>query len=183
MKNIIFDLDGVLGNLVGKTCELFGLDYEETMAKWPRGIFSFEAAMGFDASKFHNGLSAAGEEWWEGIKPYPYFADLWAGAKKLAPTYILTRPTLHHTSASGKVRWLRKHFGDTFDDYLIGAPKFLCASPNNLLIDDHDGNVASFIEAGGSAILFPQPWNARHREADDNANIVAAEIAEWACAV
>jgi hypothetical protein len=41
----------------------------------------------------------------------------------------------------------------------MGSPKFLCAKPDNILIDDSDKNCNSFIKAGGKAILVPQPWN------------------------
>tara|TARA_B100000700_G_C14367978_1_gene544625 strand:+ start:90 stop:317 length:228 start_codon:yes stop_codon:yes gene_type:complete len=45
---------------------------------------------------------------------------------------------------------------------MLGSHKHLLAKPDVVLIDDSDEKCRKFIEAGGHAILLPQPWNANH---------------------
>ena len=47
------------------------------------------------------------------------------------------------------------------NDYQIGPRKELNAKSGAILIDDSDDNIRKYREAGGTAILFPQPWNER----------------------
>jgi 5'(3')-deoxyribonucleotidase len=37
--------------------------------------------------------------------------------------------------------------------------KELLADDDSCLIDDDEKNIKAFREAGGNALLFPQPWN------------------------
>ena len=69
-----------------------------------------------------------------------------------------------HTGADlrdNSVAFLQRHFGKSFRDYFVGAPKQFCARPGAVLIDDFDDNCVAFREHGGRAIVFPQPWNCR----------------------
>jgi hypothetical protein len=61
---------------------------------------------------------------------------------------------------------MQRHLGRSFRDFLIGPSKHLLAKPDVALIDDRHGNVRSFREHGGRAVLFPQPWNANHHVED-----------------
>jgi hypothetical protein len=60
----------------------------------------------------------------------------------------------------GKKQWIRRYLPEEmWNNYLIGPPKHLCASPDALLIDDVEENVDKFRAYGGRAVLFPRPWN------------------------
>lgn len=64
---------------------------------------------------------------------------------------------------TGKIRWMHKHLPDYMvDNFLIGKPKYFCATKETLLIDDSDENVNLFRKAGGQAVLLPRPWNSAH---------------------
>ena len=73
---------------------------------------------------------------------------------------------------------MQNRFGRGFRDFLIGPPKWICARPDQLLIDDNDGNVESFRERGGQAILFPQPWNLNHRLCGDRMGYLSDELSK-----
>ena len=84
----------------------------------------------------------------------------------VAPFTILTCPSLDPGCLDGKVRWLHRHLGRSFRDFLIGPSKHLLARPEFVLIDDSDRNIARFREHHGHGILFPQIWNANHSQSD-----------------
>jgi hypothetical protein len=64
---------------------------------------------------------------------------------------------------AGKVDWICDNLPTWLhDQYLMGAPKYLCARDDRLLIDDSDKNIQSFREYGGKAILVPRAWNVLH---------------------
>jgi hypothetical protein len=66
----------------------------------------------------------------------------------------------------GKVHWLQQFFDPRFRRYMLGSHKHLMAKPGVVLIDDSDAKCEKFIEAGGGAILFPQPWNSNYDQID-----------------
>lgn len=78
--------------------------------------------------------------------------------------FLLTAPIQDPDCVAGKMEWIRKMLPEFWKDrrYLIAPPKYVCASPNSLLIDDSDANVDAFRKAGGMATLVPRPWNTAH---------------------
>ena len=68
---------------------------------------------------------------------------------------FLTSPSNNPVCASGKIKWLREHFGKDFRNFLIGANKYLCAGPNSLLIDDNEKKCKKFEEYSGNTFLWP----------------------------
>jgi len=74
--------------------------------------------------------------------------------------FILTAPTLDPDCLAGKLEWIQRYCPSWIQrQYLIGPPKYLCAKPDTLLIDDRVENVDCFREAGGQGMLVPRPWN------------------------
>ena len=63
-----------------------------------------------------------------------------------------------------------------FRDFLIGPPKWICARPDQLLIDDNDTNIDNFRDRGGHGILFPQPWNRNHGLVEDRMGYLREEL-------
>lgn len=61
---------------------------------------------------------------------------------------------------------------------MLGEHKHLFAKRGSLLIDDNEAAVRKFREHGGSAILFPQPWNSLGG-VDDPVGYVSGEMKGW----
>ncbi|MCP4900019.1 MAG: hypothetical protein GY906_23875 [bacterium] len=77
---------------------------------------------------------------------------------------VLTAPIDDPECAAGKMEWMKENLPVWLrNQFLIGSPKHLCASPDALLIDDSDKNVDAFLRAGGQAILVPRPWNSNYQ--------------------
>jgi len=65
---------------------------------------------------------------------------------------------------AGKMEWVSKHLPLWIQEkFLFGPPKHVCANESSLLIDDADANIELFKKNGGSAILFPRPWNSLNK--------------------
>ncbi len=73
--------------------------------------------------------------------------------------------------------WLQSEFPEFWRDYSPLKQHFAGAG---ILIDDHEPTVERFGEAGGQAILFPQPWNSNSRFAnrEDRLHYVESEL-DW----
>jgi len=176
---IFLDLDGVLINFVKSAADIFDLDYDELLSVWPSGEYDMAKVLGISEDAFFQVINAAGEGFWANLTLYPYAMDFYHYCKDLAPTYILTRPTTHSSSLSGKLQWMQKHFGSNFTDYAITHKKELCAGPNTILIDDHTVNCTKFVDAGGSAIIWPAHNNIRFDQADECVELAKKELNEW----
>lgn len=150
---ICLDIDGVLADFVGATAKLMGFD-PAIVTCW-----NYFDKIGITESHFWDRIHSQGENFWADLEPYPWMADLVKACQDVAPTILLTSPSSCSTSAAGKVRWMKRHLGDRFRDYLIGSKKEFCAHGDSVLIDDSDANCDKFGAHGGYAILFPQPWN------------------------
>jgi len=166
---ILLDMDGVLCNWVKPVCELLDVPYQETLDNWKVGTHNLAGNLEMDRAKVWEVIDSAGEDFWANLELFPWTEDMWEHCESLADTYILTCPSLHPQSLSGKLRWMQKHRNRFFRKYLVGPPKFLCAAEDTLLIDDKDENIEKFIERGGNGILFPQPWNRNHELATEPA--------------
>jgi 5'(3')-deoxyribonucleotidase len=108
-----------------------------------------------------------GEVFWRNLAKYEWANALWKMCESIAPTYILTTPSKHPSSWSGKVHWLRDWKGTEFRNYIFTPHKNHVADKDALLIDDKDKNCEDFGAEGGRAIVFPQVWNSEHRNARD----------------
>ena len=125
------------------------------------GVYQMEKLWGMTPAQFWSVADA--ESFWSELEPTPEAFVLVraleenVGAENVA---FLSSPNLSLGCMAGKLRWIREHFPEYSRRFLFGPRKEFCAgSLAHLLIDDHDGNVAAFRQAGGAAILFPRPWN------------------------
>jgi len=160
MLKILLDLDGVLTNWEKGVCDLFGLDYGQTIDEWPPGEFGIEHAIGISEDEIWEKIHGVGESWWAGLEEYPWARMLYGGCCEIADTYFVTSPSQHPSSLSGKLTWMQKFTGqDKFRNYMVGPKKYLCARPDQVLIDDSDKNINQFRERGGLGILFPRMNN------------------------
>jgi len=171
---IFLDLDDVLN-----CCTMAALRYVGCPVE-PLDFRSFNPEWGFDIIRAANNLHPTYRSWtqttfWQAIK-----RDFWATAIQsqefeallvmcedtvgLKNTFILTCPTDDPECPAGKLKWIQLNCPPQLHrQYMIGEPKFLCARPDSLLVDDSDKNVNLFREKGGQAILLPRPWNSGHK--------------------
>ena len=173
IRHIFLDMDGVISDFIGGACRLF--DRPDLLTNWPLGDRDATKAFGLNVSQFWGRIDAAGADYWANLEPYPWLDELLRSLGDFAPFTILSAPSLGVECPTGKLRWLRQHFGNGFRDHLFGHQKHFCAKPGHVLIDDSETNVTNFREHGGAAILFPQPWNTHHAIIDRMA-FVAEEL-------
>lgn len=173
---LLLDVDGVICNFIDGLIRSHG---------WP-----FTHA-DFDSWDYHqkHGVSDAemweptnDGKWWLGLDPYPYASQLVSDLYKSWDIVFCTSPSRDSTCPSQKVQWLRKHgFMKEHDvNYQIGKRKELNAGSGAVLLDDSDDNVRKFRQAGGNAILFPQPWNENRKYASSPLDLVWAQLANLA---
>jgi 5'(3')-deoxyribonucleotidase len=178
LEHIFLDMDGVLTDFVGASLHLHGRP--DVMSGWPVGERDVAKVLNISRTQYWRLIDEQGADFWAGLEPFPWLADLLEVSRDHAPVTILTSPSIAPSCLEGKVRWLHRHFpkvnGRHFMDYLIGNQKHLLAQPRRVLIDDADSNVESFRAAGGKAILFPQVWNSNHAIAD-RMSYVRSELA------
>ena len=175
---IFVDMDGVLVDFIGAALKLHGCDVESTLAGWPGGVFDVAEVLGISPAEFWSKIDAAGEEWWGSLSPYPWMGDLLGLVAKCDEFILATSPSRFHGSSSGKVLWMQRAFGTSWRNYMLGEHKHLFAKRGSLLIDDNEAAVRKFREHGGSAILFPQPWNSLGG-VDDPVGYVSGEMKGW----
>lgn len=108
-----------------------------------------------------------GEAFWSEMDWMPDGQQLWNYVSKYNPT-ILSAPSKHPTSSTGKVKWLQKHI--TLPNYevqtkakhgwdgkskiILNPDKFrYVRNQYDLLIDDTDKKINDWRKAGGTGIL------------------------------
>ena len=178
---IYLDLDGVCTDFISAGAVAIGQDPAQVLARWARdfkGEFRVHVVMGTERGEFWQALDDAGEVFWVELEEYPWFKELYDALSNLAPVIFLSSATRAPSCLSGKLKWLQARFGRKFRDYIFTAHKQQLASPSALLVDDYERNVEGFLGAGGSAVLFPQPWNSNH-DIEDRLEYALAQAREW----
>lgn len=187
---IYLDMDGVLADFISSALSVHGRDPEEVLRSWPPGKYDVVQVLGMSEQKFwreidaHGGpmsVSTPGQPFWKDLKPYPWRDAIWDLCGRYAPTCILTSPSKNSGSVAGKVRWLQDWMGYDFRDYILAPRKWRVSRPGAVLIDDQDRNCQKWEKAGGTAIVFPRPWNSRHELAHEAYMHVACDLSmlEW----
>ncbi len=160
-KQILLDLDGPAVDCHGDVLELHGIDRsaQETFT-------DYDMLTRFLAQHTPEGqdpwqLLGSDRDFWRNMTPQPWMSTLVSVCHGLAPTIICTKPLPYGSCAAGKLDWCLDHGlgcsivrGDK-----SGAGKEALASPRHILIDDAEHQVDAFNAAGGTAILWPMPWN------------------------
>ena len=119
-------------------------------------------------------------KWWTQLKEYVWAKRLVLELRRNGEVIFCTSPSLDPTCPSQKVAWLRETglMHQRKNDYQIGPRKELNAKSGAILIDDSDSNVAKFRDHGGTAILFPQPWNENNSYRGDKVDFVLSQLVE-----
>ena len=174
---IFFDLDGVLADFMSAALRVHGSEIPMDQIGW-----DFPTQMGFRDShdpKFWNRL---GYEFWEDLPIYDDGHQLLCEAEGMVGSTniaFLTAPCSTDGCAQGKIDWVRKHFPKYRRQLFIGAAKHMYASPTKILVDDHDLNVKSFVEAGGHAVLVPRPWSQARDNCVQGHKFDVQQVAGW----
>lgn len=159
-KFILMDMDGVICNFVGGLIESHG--WSILHDDWKS--YYHNRQMGIDDSVMWEPTRR--ENWWRELRPYP-------GAKKFidAIRSILSFDIIYTTAPSNdpaceseKIHWLRDHGFMDGNDYVLTPHKYLLAGSGGILVDDSQDQVNNYRNAGGNAVLFPQPWNSAFAE-------------------
>jgi len=185
ISRILLDMDCVLADFFAGAARVHGLDYAtQVEPHWTPGVYGMEP--GITAGRVAAGLRDPGlpvmtteEFWgpinrergfWESLAPLPWTEELFDLALTAASGpdefFIVTSPSKCRECAAEKEDWLQKHLGRYAAGRMV-PNRFkhtmaYTADGPALLIDDYDGNVDKFREAGGLAVLFPAHHNSFH---------------------
>ncbi len=190
---VCFDMDEVLTDFIGAAAKLHEITREELEEVRVPGEWSIEKPIGtikndptFDTNDFWNPIHEAGEDFWYYLNKLPWFDDV----KRLMEDChlaggdfrIVTSPSKHPSSYSGKVRWLKTKFGMGFDKFHITPHKEdLATYTSTVLIDDREENIYKFTKAGGQGILFPSLGNSLYEYANNPVPYVRHQLKELSC--
>jgi 5'(3')-deoxyribonucleotidase len=181
MKLILCDVDGVLADMVGAVFKQFHKPYDP--AKLPPGEYDLcrlLATPGTELPLYVLTDTCDNTKFWSEIPIFPWAKDLVTGLQSLGMVAFCSNALWSEAMCSPRVEWLRHHFGSIAPcaATIFASDKWHLARPDVLLVDDCDQYVRAFRQAGGKAVLFPQPWNSRHYESgNQNAARVLLECA------
>lgn len=156
MKLVLLDLDGVIVDFVSAALAVHDspLSHDD-VSQW-----DMAALMGIHEDELWRPIDVEGPHFWQRLDKYPWADEVIRACRKAAPEFcIATTPSRSPHSTAGKIAWLQGEFGEKFRDYALTPRKHHMARPDTLLVDDSNDNCAKFVDNGGRAILFPQPWN------------------------
>ena len=142
---IYCDLDGVIADFVTGSIEACNLQMKtEDVVGWA----------------YYN-PHVTHEEFWEDLPVYPWAHEFVAMLATYGDVVFCTDPTGDDDSATGKVKWLKRHGFIKPDgtNYALIYAKHLLARKDTVLLDDWLQNCDMFKNSGGYGIDFPQPWN------------------------
>lgn len=160
---IYTDLDGVVADFMSGVIEvLYGKTaIEPIMRGWPKGEYDMAEALGQSLDYIWKAIDREGATFWRELKLYGWSIPLVNQLCSLGDVVFLSGPSEDGSSAHGKVDWIKQHFSLRANDYILtpAEHKWRLANDHAILIDDSADNCNAWAAAGGTAILFPQPWN------------------------
>lgn len=168
--NIFLDLDGVICDWISAAAKTLNIDDSDPE------IRDFLKS-GKDIDELFQGniwklIDKEGEDWWTNLEMFPWSNKLVNSLRKESPNFaFLTSPSNNPLCGSGKIKWMKKHFGYKFKDFIITSKKYLCASKNSILIDDLGKNLSKFKKFGGHTYLWPNSYRFIDKEIDVNDTI------------
>jgi hypothetical protein len=106
-----------------------------------------------------NNWDAMDYDWWRTMPAYAGAQDFYRALHRIAPTKLLTAPTLSTGCFAGKAVWAESFLPERgkflLKDLIIcnADSKEAFARPKSILIDDRAKNVDAWVRAGGIGIL------------------------------
>lgn len=177
VSTVYVDMDEVFVDFVGGALKAHNISKEELRAARnnymeTEGEFcwSLQTLLGMTEQEFWKPVNAQGIGFWENLEPLPWCKTLFNLLNERLPDnwYVATSPgcsfyegyylSIHcESSYAGKIRWMAKHFGHSFNKYIITPHKSLLARPGAVLIDDRPVSCTKFEIANedAAAVVFP----------------------------
>lgn len=185
---IYLDMDGVLADFCGGALELFGVDkfYAKDIKCWNGHLNVLSERLGRTVSgnEFWRRINSEGSRFWANLEWLPWGIGLLYTCIEFAPVVLMTTPSLHPSSAAGKIEWINKNMPkDLQRRYALTPCKHHMAHPGAMLIDDNEKNINKFNEHGGKGFLWPRSWNnsEHHFEDDDDKIKAQAKLVKELC--
>ena len=170
---LILDFDGVFADFCGGACVVHSHPTFR-VTDW-----DFFKHWGISGEEFWEPIRKKGDCFYEHIvQPYPWARELLAVCLEFDPNLVFASVAGggHPADYSGKVFFVKKHFGGIPIVVLPPGYKHLLCYLGSVLIDDSDQEIAAWRKRGGSAITFPQPWNAAKGLTDDRVRSTRFEL-------
>lgn len=169
MKPVLFlDMDDVVSDFVTGVSQWFSLPVAD------RSSFSIAKVFNVQPAALQGILHAIGRDvaFWEAI-PKTEWADqvMDFARRNFDQIFFATTPT-GPASATGKMKWLRHHYGIEVDHVFVNPHKWFLSAPGRLLLDDSPSNCTRWDAHGGTSVLFP----ALHHGHAPTPNAVAASL-------
>lgn len=162
---ILLDLDDVLADFVGGALRAHGLPKRDPR---PLGAWSLTDPLRMTDAEFWKPLHEAGEGFWLGLQPLPWARDLLNFVSSITDDWhIVSSPSNCPSSHTGKIRWLRRFIGPTFNRFVLTGDKHLLAQGDVVLVDDRESTLRLFRSYHGMGCLFPTQGNRHHKMAAD----------------
>lgn len=155
---LFLDVDGVIVNFITPAIDACGLSDLVSHSTW--STYDDFRRYGLSGAEFVSAVERCGQEFWERLKPYPWADKVVDYCRTVDPYFkFLTKPMPFEASRRGKLNWLTR-YGTQRVLFADEEPKHVhVTGPHCVLIDDCEPNIDQWRQAGGTAILFPQPWN------------------------
>lgn len=164
---IFVDLDGVICNWLKGCCEVCGIDEkskefrDETKAG--KEVPEIKSNNLTDTQMW-NKIVEIGSDWWRNLPALPWADELYCTLRDLSddvaflssPGSLQQFPESVSLACKGKMEWISDYFPDA--KVILSHSKYLCATPNSILIDDSQKKIDKFIEYGGKAFLWPNQY-------------------------
>lgn len=152
---IFLDIDEVLADFRSAAARLHGQTGEEMDQLYGVGHWH--------GGSFFKPIHQRGTRFWDELDDLPWSRQLIQIVKEYDEDFrLVSQPTLHETSYSGKALWVAKRF--PLHKLILTMDKSLLASPTAVLIDDTQRNCDQFVKKGGHSILFPTTYRNGQRE-------------------
>jgi hypothetical protein len=159
---VYIDCDGVLADFNKGACELHGLDPAQSKS------WLFYREQGLTDEEFWAPILRSGPAFTAYLERLPWAERLIKVCRRHSSPFwgiaALTAPWASSGAWGARVEWLRE-MGFDFNEIILCPGKLKSALAHTkqgpqILIDDNDGNIDSWCAAGGTGLLWPQPWNA-----------------------
>ena len=151
---IYLDLDGVIINWVKGIFNWFEIPYDPSKVTHWDSMYEIT-----NTTKQGFWTKIKFSAFWENLDFYPDSRLFIDRIKKYGEVILLSSPA--YGCAGYRQNWIEKNLPEFFNNghYILTPSKWTCAHKNTILIDDSDENYQKFIQNGGNAIIYPQPWN------------------------
>lgn len=162
------DFDGVLTNWLDAAAKLCNIDVKdiEIREELKKGTFLDDLDIISEKDMWEK-IDAEGTKFWENLEEFPWTQKLIKELEKISEVYFLTSPGSCISAPSGKMEWLKNHFGEKYiTKLIICKDKYICASNDRILVDDSKKKIDKFRENGGHTFTWPNCYVLLDEEKD-----------------